>query len=90
MKFHISEAEAQQMAQLEEEAGGVISAGPNFGDRLGEVIRLELFGVKREKVMELLHGQFGNVLSQSDIEEVAVNLQAQIEARLVQNISLQK
>ncbi len=74
MEFHISEAEAQILAQLEEEAGGVISAGPDFGDRLGEVIRLELFGVKRSLVMELLHGQFGNVLSQSDIEEVAVNL----------------
>jgi hypothetical protein len=67
VEFHISEAEAQILAQLEEEAGGAISAGPDFGDRLGEVIRLELFGVKRSLVVELLHGQ-------SDIEEVAVNL----------------
>jgi hypothetical protein len=90
MEFKITEAEAQRLAQLETAAGGVISAGPDLGDRLGDVMRLELFGVDHRKVVELLHAEYGNVLSHAEIEEVAADLQTQIESRLIQKSVLPK
>jgi hypothetical protein len=61
MEFKISEAEAQRLAQLETEAGSMISAGPDLGDRLGDVMRLELFGIDHRKVVEVLNTELGNV-----------------------------
>lgn len=90
MEFRITEAEAQRLAEVETEAGGMISAGPDLGDRLGDVIRLELFGVDRNKVVKLLNTEFGNVLSRDEIEEVAADLQTQIERRLIQKMVAQK
>jgi hypothetical protein len=90
MEFKITEAEAQRLAQLETAAGGMISAGPDLGDRLGDVMRLELFGVDHRKVVELLHAEYGNVLSHAEIEEVAADLQTQIESRLIQKSVLPK
>jgi hypothetical protein len=90
MGFKIAEVEAQRLAELETEAGGVISAGPELGDRLGDVMRLELFGVDHRKVVELLHAEYGNVLSHAEIEEVAADLQTQIESRLIQKSVLPK
>jgi hypothetical protein len=90
MEFHISEAEAQRLAQLETEAGGMISAGPDLGDRLGDVMRLELFGIDHRKVVEVLNTELGNVLSRAEIEEVAADLQTQIEARLVQKMMVKQ
>jgi hypothetical protein len=90
MEFKITEAEAQRLAHLETAAGGVISAGPDLGDRLGDVMRLELFGVDHRKVVELLHAEYGNVLSHAEIEEVAADLQTQIESRLIQKSVLPK
>jgi hypothetical protein len=87
MEFKITEAEAQRLAQLETAAGGVISAGPDLGDRLGDVMRLE---VDHRKVVELLHAEYGNVLSHAEIEEVAADLQTQIESRLIQKSVLPK
>jgi hypothetical protein len=62
-EFKITETEAQRLAQLETEAGGTISAGPDLGRRLGDAIRLELFGLDRSKTVELPDGEF--------VEEVA-------------------
>jgi hypothetical protein len=91
MGFKIAEAEAQRLAQLETAAGGMISAGPDhLGDRLGDAMRLELFGVDHRKVVELLHAEYGNVLSHAEIEEVAADLQTQIESRLIQKSVLPK
>ena len=90
MEFRITEAEAQRLAEVETEAGGMISAGPDLGDRLGDVIRLELFGVDRNKVVKLLNTEFGNVLSRDEIEEVAADLQTQIERRLIQKMVAKK
>ena len=90
MEFRITEAEAQRLAEVETEAGGMISAGPDLGDRLGDVIRLELFGVDHNKVVKLLNAEFGNVLSRDEIEEVAADLQTQIERRLIQKMVVQK
>lgn len=90
MEFMITEAEAQRLAEVETEAGGMISAGPDLGDRLGDVIRLELFGVDHNKVVKLLNAEFRNVLSRDEIEEVAADLQTQIERRLIQKMVVQK
>jgi hypothetical protein len=90
MEFKITEAEAQRLAQLETEAGGTISAGPDLGNRLGDVIRLELFGLDRSKIVELLDGEFGHILSQVKIEEVAADVKAQIEARVLQKMTSKK
>jgi hypothetical protein len=90
MEFKITEAEAQRLAQIETEAGGVISAGPDWGNRLGDVMRLELFGVDGHRIVELLDIEFGSVLSRGEIEEVAADLQAQIEARMLQKMTAQK
>ena len=90
MEFMITEAEAQRLAEVETEAGGMISAGPDLGDRLGDVIRLELFGVDHNKVVKLLNAEFRNVPSRDEIEEVAADLQTQIERRLIQKMVGQK
>jgi len=90
MEFRITEAEAQQLAELETESGGTICAGPDLGDRLGDMMRLELFGVDHNKVVKLLNTEFGNVLSRDEIEEVAADLQTQIERRLIQKMVAQK
>ncbi len=90
MEFKITEAEAQRLAELETEAGGMISAGPDLGDRLGDMMRLELFGFDHNKVIKLLNTEFGNVLSCDEIEEVAADLQNQIERRLIQKMVAQK
>ena len=90
MEFRITESEAQRLAELETESGGMISAGPDFRDRLRNMIRLELFGVDYNKVIKLLNIEFGNVLSRDEIEEVAADLQTQIERRLIQKMVAQK
>jgi hypothetical protein len=90
MEFKITEAEAQRLAQLETEAGSTISAGSDLGSRLGDVIRLELFGLDRSKIVELLDGEFGHILSEVEIEEVAADMKGQIEARVLQKITLKK
>jgi hypothetical protein len=42
MEFKITEAEAREMAQLEEECGCDISAGPDWGIHLDKVLALAL------------------------------------------------
>jgi hypothetical protein len=90
MEFKLTEAEVQRLAEIETEAGGVISAGPDLGSHLGDVMRLELFGIDRRKVVELLSTEFGNLLSPAEIEEVAADLQTQIKSRLMQKRVAQK
>jgi hypothetical protein len=49
MEFKITEAKAWAMARFEAEAGCEISAGPDYGVHLGEVMALALHPVDREK-----------------------------------------
>jgi hypothetical protein len=42
MEFRITEAEAREMAKFEEEAGGDISAGADWGTHLDRVMGLGL------------------------------------------------
>jgi hypothetical protein len=43
MRFQITEAEAREMAKLEEESGCEISAGPDWGIHLDKVMELALY-----------------------------------------------
>jgi len=87
MEFKITEEEAREMARFEEEVGGDISAGPDWGVHLGSVMALALNQVDRAKLMELLHEQLGNVLSQSEIEEACVSVQALLLERVANKLN---
>jgi hypothetical protein len=82
MEFNITEAEAREMAQLEEESGCDISAGPDWGVHLDQGMALALQLGNHNKFIALLSEQFGTVLSSEEIEEVATSFQMQIQERL--------
>jgi hypothetical protein len=63
MGFKITEAQARSMARFESETGCDISAGPDYGVHLGQVMALALHPVDRAKFVDLLCDQFGTVLS---------------------------
>jgi hypothetical protein len=94
MEFKITEAEAREMAQLEEECGCDISAGPDWGIHLDKVMALALpLGDPAEptlcehnKFLDFLNEQFGGVMSSDEIEEVAASFQMQIRERLANRI----
>jgi hypothetical protein len=95
MEFKITEAEAREMAQLEEESGCDISAGPDWGVHLDKVMGLALRSGdsaeptlrERNKFIDLLSEQFGSVMSSDEIEEVATSFQTQIQERLANRIA---
>jgi hypothetical protein len=95
MEFRITEAEAREMAKLEEDCGCDISAGPDWGIHLDKVMALglnpgnsaELMLHERNKFVDLLSEQFGNLMSLDEIEEVAASFQMQIQERLANKIT---
>jgi hypothetical protein len=86
MAFKITEAQARSMARFESEAGCDISAGPDYGVHLGQVMTLALHPVDREKFVDLLCDQFGSVLSPEEIEEVASSFQMQVQERIARKL----
>ncbi|MFM2432424.1 MAG: hypothetical protein RLZZ511_3638 [Cyanobacteriota bacterium] len=92
MEFKITEEEARAMARFEEEVGCNLSAGPDYGVHLGKVMALALQQVEvdREKFIELLSQQLGNVLSKEEIEEMTASFQAQIQERVAGKVASQK
>ena len=74
------------MARFESESGCEISAGPDYGVHLGQVMSLALHPVDREKFVQLLCDQFGTVLSQEEIEEVASSFQMQLQERIAKKL----
>jgi hypothetical protein len=95
MEFKITEAEAREMAKLEEESGCDISAGPDWGVHLDKVMGLALRSGdsaeptlrERNKFIDLLSEQFGSVMSSDEIEEVAISFQMQIQERLANRMA---
>jgi hypothetical protein len=87
MRFQITEAEAREMARLEEECGCDISAGPDWGIHLDKVMELALYPGSHNKFIDLLNEQFGNVMSSEEIEEVAASFQMQIQERLAGRVA---
>ncbi|NJR32080.1 MAG: hypothetical protein HC778_03445 [Chamaesiphon sp. CSU_1_12] len=94
MEFKITEAEVREMAEFEEEVGCDISAGADWGIHLDKVIEIALNPVDlgepmlrdREKFIDLLKEQFGNVISPSEIEEIASSFQMQIQEWLASKL----
>jgi hypothetical protein len=86
MEFKITEAEAREMAKLEEEAGGDLSAGADWGIHLDRLMELALNRVDLSKFIDLLNEQVGSVMSPEEIEEVASSFQMQIQQRLMSKI----
>ena len=54
MEFRITEAEAREMAKLEEECGCDISAGPDWGIHLDKIMELALHPIDLSAVAEEL------------------------------------
>ena len=90
MEFQFTEANAIALAEIEAESGGMISAGPELGDRLGEMLRLELFSVDRQKVMALVSERLGEVLSQDEIETLVADFQLQVQRKVSEKMTSKK
>ena len=81
MDSRFTEAQARELAQIEEEADGVISAGADLGDLLGEMLRLELFNSDSAKLVALVSARFGDVLSQQEVEELVAGFQGKVQKK---------
>jgi adenylate kinase len=99
MEFKFTDANAIALAEIESASGGVISAGPELGDspsqerlhqRLGEMLRLELFSVDRQKVMALVSERLGEVLSPDEIETLVADFQVQLQRKVSEKMTLKK
>jgi hypothetical protein len=86
MDSRFTEAQAREFAQIEAEAGGVISAGPDLGQRLGEMLRLELPNGDATQLVELVTAQLGPVLSRQEVEELVAGFQVQVQAKVAQKL----
>jgi hypothetical protein len=87
MDSRFTEAQAREFAQLEEEAGGVISAGVDLGDRFGEMLHLELFNSDIATLIELVSVRFGNVLSPQEVEELVAGFQVQVQEKVAEKLA---
>ncbi|KAM3094030.1 hypothetical protein ACKFKG_17545 [Phormidesmis sp. 146-35] len=90
MDSRFTEAQAKELAQIEEEAGGVISAGADLGDRLGEILRLELFESDSAKLVALVSARFGGVLSQQEVEELVAGFQGKVQEKVTEKLAPRK
>jgi hypothetical protein len=52
MEFRITEAEAREMARLEEECGCDITAGPDWGIHLDKIMELALHPIDKPTLIE--------------------------------------
>ena len=87
MEFEFIEANAIALAEIEAESGGIVSAGPELGDRLGEMLRLELFIFDRQNVMALVSERLGEVLSQDEIETLVADFQVQLQRKVSEKMT---
>jgi DNA-binding response OmpR family regulator len=96
MKFTVTEEEAREMAQFEEEAGGDISAGTDWRIHLDKVLELALEHTElvpqrlRVKLVELLSEQLGKVLSNEEIEELVAGFQVQVQRKVAEKLTTQE
>lgn len=96
MKFTVTEEEAREMAQFEEEAGCDISAGADWGIHLDKVLELALEHTElvpqrlQVKLVELLSEQFGKVLSNEEVEELVAGFQAQLQRKVLEKLTTQE
>ncbi len=90
MDSRFTEAQARELAQIEKEAGGVISAGADLGNRFGEMLRLELFNSDFATLVELVSNRFGDVLSRQEVEELVAGFQGKVQEKVTEKLAPQK
>lgn len=90
MKFTVTEAEARQMAQFEEEAGCDISAGADWGGDFDKVLELVLTQVDHAKLTELLAEQLGQVLSPEEVKELVASFQSQVREKVAEKLIIDR
>ncbi|GAP99693.1 hypothetical protein [Leptolyngbya sp. NIES-2104] len=87
MDARFTEAAARELAQLEAEAGGMTNAGFDFGDRLGEAVRLDLFNRDADTVAQVVTARFGNVLSEQEVQELVAQFQVQVQEKVAEKLA---
>jgi len=90
MKFTVTEAEARQMAQFEEEAGCDISAGPDWGSDFDKVLEVVLAQVDHVKLTELLSEQLGQVLSPEEVKELVASFQSKVREKVAEKLTVDR
>lgn len=96
MKFTVTEEEAREMAQFEEETGCDISAGADWGIHLDKVLELALHQSSsvpqklRVQLVELLSEQLGKVLSSEEVEELVAGFQVQVQKKVSEKLTSQE
>jgi hypothetical protein len=87
VEFKISEAKARAMARLEEEAGCDISAGPDYGARLGDLMANPGYFLAIERLQEVvvreLRGLLGELNLGAGLDEAFVCARRIVMGRLV-------
>ncbi|KAM3096140.1 hypothetical protein ACKFKF_23415 [Phormidesmis sp. 146-12] len=84
MKFTVTEAEARQMAQFEEEVNCDISAGSDWGSDFDQVLELVLTQIDNAKLTELISEQLGQVLSLEEVKELVASFQSQVREKVAE------
>jgi hypothetical protein len=86
MTFKISQQRLLEMLAIEEECNCDISAGVDYGIHLGDYIASVVNDspplLNGEKLMGLLREDLGNRLTQSELEKLAAEVQADVRARV--------
>jgi hypothetical protein len=86
MTFKISQQRLLEMLAIEEECNCDISAGVDYGIHIGDyiasVVNLSPPLLNGEKLMGLLKEELGNRLTQTELEALAAEVQAEVRARV--------
>jgi hypothetical protein len=90
MDSRFSVEQANFFAQLEEDAGGVISAGVDVGDRLGDLLQLELSqspDASTHALLEVVSAQVGDILSPQDVFDLVAGFQATLQQKVADKLN---
>jgi hypothetical protein len=89
MDSRFSVEQAQLFARLEEEAGGVISAGVDVGDRLGDLLHLELSTAAADHasaLAEVVLAQVGHSLSPQEVLSLVAGFHASLQQKVAEKL----
>jgi hypothetical protein len=90
MDSRFSVEQAKFFAQLEEEAGGVISAGVDVGDRLRDLLQLQLsdsYNAPANALLEVVSAQVGDILSSQDVLDLVAGFQATLQQKVADKLN---
>jgi len=83
MDFRLDEADIRALAQIEEEVGCDISAGADWGARLGDYLAIRQKPIDQEKLVAVLQEGLGEVLSAEEVEAIANDIQEQVRQQVL-------